>query len=126
MHLRNGVIIAIVLVVFLSIGGAAWWAYQSSVKYTDMTFYAWMTNPTSKPLPLNYSHFSIDVTFGNPLSLNGTNPKGNNTTFNVEPNGKQVDGTITTLGPGQTIVVEIAGIPTSHPLESKQFNQSLT
>lgn len=110
-------------VLLVSSGAVASWYYQSSVNYTDLTFYAWITNPTNESI--TQTSLSISVYPNLPMNLSGSEPKAVNSTFDVWPSGTYITATISALNPGQTIVIEDQGIPIHAPLESQQFNQSV-
>lgn len=110
------------LFLLLLMGTGVFWYYESSVRYTDMTFYTWITNPTNESII--QTSIGIYAYSNLPVNFTGTSPTGANATFNIWHGGQTITADIGVIHAGQTIFIEDSGIPIHFPLESSHFNQS--
>jgi|GEM_PF-4137061 hypothetical protein len=103
----------------IAIGG--WYFYNSNIKYTDISFYAWITNDLNSSLTATFIYAEPEPG----VSLNFTSA-----IFKVDeglvtapsPDGSKIQIFIKEIKPGQTLKLEVYGIPNSAAFESQTFS----
>jgi len=115
------IFVGAIVVVLLSVYPST--AFNANVRYTVVTAYVWIKNPTSQVI--NDSTFEIEEYANFPLNLTAHwNAVGGviNTTFSRD--GKTVYVSFNKLDPNQTLTIWAEGISNQFPLESRHYNQS--